>query len=607
MHNTQATSAPDSVPSKKHLQLHDIETDIRMSLGKTPSDLALVNVHVVDVFSCNVQRDACVLVGSGRVLAVLPSSELAGPNAKQIVDCEGRFLTPGFMDAHVHIESSMMTPEAFAAAVLCQGTVRVVADPHEIANVAGIEGLRYMLDASRNLPVEVLFALPSCVPCTPFEDSGARLGAEDLKPFLKDPAVVSLGEVMNCPGVLACDKDLLLKIISARNAGIHVDGHAPALLGRDLMAYAGCGVENDHECNTLEEMRQNIANGMYVFLREGSAAKDFETLARGLSPATARRCCLCTDDLHAADILAGKDINAILAKAVRLGISPALAVSLATLNPAEAYSLHHIGAVAPGYVADFCLVDDLEKFHVHSVYRAGKKVAENGQLVEPVLRHPVPKELLNSVHLASFSADKLRIPVPSGRARIIRMQPHSLITRSELASVNTQDGCFVPAKNPGLCKIAVVERHKNLGKVGVGILAGYVRAGEQLHGAIATSIAHDSHNIVVVGDNDADMVTAVQKVAQMQGGNVLVLKGEVVASMELTVGGLMSTKDAPDVARACAAVNKAASAFAVNEGIDPVISLSFMSLCVIPSLKVNTGGLFDVTSFQFVPVDAGEE
>ncbi|MBQ9405536.1 MAG: adenine deaminase [Desulfovibrio sp.] len=577
---------------------------IRMTLGQEQCDLAIRHVDVVDVLNCEIIRNATVSIADGVILSVLQDDMPLGPaRAGNVVDGKGKVLIPGLMDAHIHIESTLLTPERFAAAVLPLGTTRVVADPHEIANVAGVDGLQYMLDASEGLPLHMHFALPSCVPCTPFEDAGAELLAKDLRPFLKHPRVCSLGEVMNYPGVLACDGGLLSKIDLATAARLTVDGHCPLAHGRQLAAYVGSGVSNDHECSTPDGMRRKIAAGLYIFIRHGSAASSLERLLPGITPANARRCCLCTDDMHAGDILKYGHINHTLARAVELGLDAPLAVAMATFNPARAYGMSRIGAIAPGFCADMCLVDDLKKFNVDTVWCAGHKVAEHGRLLVELPARPVPESIHSSVHLADFSEESLRIPLPTGRARVIVLQPHSLVTQEQIMDVaTTQEGNFAAKLNPGLCKIAVLERHKASGHIGLGILSGYVRKGALLDGAIATSIAHDSHNIVVAGSDDADMVAAVRAICAMQGGIAIVRKRHVLVRLALPVGGIMSQDDASQVARLNTAINATARELAINETVDPVVTLAFMSLCVIPALKVNTRGLFSVQDWRFVDI-----
>ena len=500
---------------------------IQMTLGHEECDLALYRVDMVDVFNCDIFHNVTVLIGDGVILAVLCDEvNEASLHAREIVDGKGGVLIPGLMDAHIHIESTMLTPERFAQAVLPFGTTRVVADPHEIANVAGVLGLEYMIEASEGLPVHIHFALPSCVPCTPFEDAGAELRADDLRAFMNHPRVSSLGEVMNFPGVIACDRDLLDKMSAARSADLVIDGHSPLAKGRELCAYVGCGVSNDHESSTREGMLRKIACGMNIFIRHGSAASSLERLLPFITPYNAHRCCLCTDDMHAGDILRHGHINYTLRKAVALGLHAPTAVSMATLNPAQAFGMKGVGAIAPGYIADLCLVDSLKDFNVQAVWVQGRKVAENGRLLREIERRPVPAAIYNSVHPAEVSEADFAIVLPEGRARVIALQPHSLVTEQKIMDVVTKsDGTFLTEKNLGLCKIAVIERHKRKGRIGLGILSGYAKEGKLLGGAIALTIAHDSHNIVVAGSSDADMVFAVRELCAMQGGIVLVRGG----------------------------------------------------------------------------------
>lgn len=585
-----------------------LQRRVAMALGREACDLALTHADVVDVFGREVLKNRTVLVGDGHVLAVLPDICSTELKAKTVVDCQGRVLMPGLMDAHVHIESTLMAPEEFARAVLACGTTCVVADPHEIANVAGAAGIQYMLDASENLPVRVLVALPSCVPCTPFEDAGAILNAADLEPLMRHERVCSLGEVMNYPGLLAGDPDLLAKVSAAHALGKTVNGHCPGLTSRELDAYAGCGIGDDHEEVSPECLREHVQAGMYVFIREGSAARGLNRMITAVTPENAHRFCFCTDDLHAEDILEKGHINAILAGAVRLGLPAATAVAMATLHPAQCFNLKKTGAVAPGYRADLVLMEDLCDFRPLKVWSAGQLVRDEKGVLPVRASVPVPECILRSMHLGVFDLASLKLAVPSKRARVIGLLPHSLMTEAKIMDIDVDaDGCFDPALNPGLCKIAVVERHKGLGLTGLGILDGYTKQGAMLGGALATSISHDSHNIVTAGSNDADMLLAVRTVAEMGGGIALVREGAVVASLKLPVGGLMTQEGATRVARDLTAINSAARSYAVSDDVDPVVTLSFMALCVIPSLKMNTRGLFDVTTFSFVPVDAGKE
>ena len=588
----------------------NLQRAVDMVMGRRACDMALVHASVVDVFGREILENRTVLVGDGHILAALADEECKDVQAGAIFDCQGQTLLPGLMDAHVHIESTMLTPPSFARAVLACGTTRVVADPHEIANVAGSDGIRYMLEASRDLPCHIHIALPSCVPCTPFEDAGASLDAGTLSQFWQEERVCSLGEVMNVPGVLAGDGDLLDKIAMARASGRMVDGHCPGLSGRGLQAYAACGMGNDHEEEDPKVLQEHVRSGLYVFVREGSAAKSLARVLPSVNEKNAHRFCLCTDDLHAEDILTSGHINAILRKAVALGLDAPTAVAMATINTASCFGFRNAGAIAPGYVADLVLADNVRDFNVARVWSEGKLVCEHGRFLGETKSVSVPESILHSVHIRERELDQsvLALPVPSKRARVIGLLPHSLCTEASVRDVVVDsEGNFDAAANPGLCKIAVFERHKSLGLVGLGILENYALEGRLLRGALATSIAHDSHNIVVAGSSDQDMIQAVARVAEMNGGIAIVQGGVCTASLPLPVAGLMSGEAAEDVARELAAIEKKALDFAVNPDIDPVVTLSFMALCVFPKLRVHTRGLFDVTEFSFTSVDAGDE
>ncbi len=564
--------------------------------GRLPADLLLENVRLVDVFS-GVVAETSVSVGSGRILGFGPRE------ARQTLDGAGRFLLPGLIDAHAHIESSMLCPARFAEVVLPRGTTTVVADPHEIANVKGLDGIRYMLESTRQLPLDVRIMLPSCVPALPGEDAGATLEAPDLAPLLADARVPGLGEMMNTPGVLAGDPAVLAKIADALACGKRVDGHSPGLSGRALDAYAAAGVATDHECTTVDEMLGRIRRGMYVLLREGSAAHDLANLLPGVTPENARRCLFCTDDRHVADILKRGHIDTHLRMAVAAGLDPLTAVRMATLNAAECYGLRGKGGIAPGWAADMILVDDLRDFNVRAVWAGGRLIAENGRMLA-ALPHQDPGKLRDSVRLAPLPPNPFALRVPSGRARVIRLVPHSLLTENKELDVRvTPEGFFRCELNPGLLKIAVLERHHATGKIGLGLLdANYGLRG----GAIATTIAHDSHNIVVAGDNDADMELAVREVARLKGGIVMTADGAVLAALPLPIGGLMSDGTGLEVAeklREMLALAK--DYYRISDEADAFMTLSFLALPVIPHLKITPNGLFDVDGFERVAVEVG--
>ena len=568
---------------------------VAMVTGCAPAELRIENVQIVDVLSGEI-RKGTVCVGAGRILGF---SEM---EAREVVDGQGAYLIPGLIDGHVHIESSMLCPARFAELILPFGTTTVVADPHEIANVKGMDGLRYMLEASRELPLSVRVMLSSCVPALPVEDSGAVLEAADLAPLLADPDVGGLAEMMNVPGLLGGAPDVLEKIAVAQASGKVIDGHAPMLSGAGLDAYAALGVNTDHECTTPEELQERVACGMYVLMREGSAGREVKKLLPGVTPANQRRCLFCTDDRQPADILERGHINGILRLAVENGLDPVDAVRMATLNAAECYGLRDRGAIAPGLRADLVLVKDLKEFDVLACWAGGELVARNGKMARSLAMLD-PGVLKSSVNLAPLPAKPFTVNVPSGRARVIGLLEHSLITECRVQDVAVREGGeVVLADNPGLLKIAVIERHHATGKMGVGLLdAQYGLKG----GAIATTIAHDSHNIVVAGDDEDDMLLAVREMERIGGGIVMVSGGRVLAELPLPIGGLMSDEPAEAVANRLRELLKLAHEhYHIWEGADAFMTLSFLALPVIPHFKITARGLFDMGTFSFVDVDA---
>ena len=566
-----------------------------MATGRMPADVRIDNVRIMDVFNGEI-REGSVSFGQGRILG------FSRFDARQVVDGGGRWLLPGFIDGHVHIESSMLCPARFAELVLPFGTTTIMADPHEIANVKGMAGLRYMLEASRELPLDVHVMLSSCVPALPVEDAGAVLGADDIAPLLSDEKVGGLAEMMNVPGLLSGDDDVLEKLERTLAAGKVIDGHAPLLSGAELDVYAALGVRTDHECTTVEELQARVSRGMYVLLREGSASRDLLKLLPGLTPENQRRCLFCTDDRQPADILRRGHIVNNVRMAVAAGVDPVSAVRMATLNAAECYGLRDRGGIAPGLRADLVLVEDLESFRVLSCWAGGELVAKEGRMLRSLPQRN-PGELYRSVVLAPLPERPFSVRVPSGRARIIGLLPHSLITECLVRPVQTTaDGEVELSLNPGLVKIAVLERHHATGKIGVGLMEGrYGLRG----GAIATTIAHDSHNIVVAGDDEEDMLFAVRELERMEGGIVMVSGKKVLSSLSLPVGGLMSENSAEEVAgRLKKLLEIASSHYHIWEGADAFMTLSFMALPVIPRLKITARGLFDTDTFSFVDVDA---
>ena len=570
-----------------------LETLVDMAAGRKPADLLILNARLVDVLTGEI-RTTAVSVGKGKILG------FAETQAVHTIDAGGAYLLPGLIDAHIHIESSMASPARFAGLVLPHGTTSVIADPHEIANVHGMEGIRYMLENGRHLPLNLFITLPSCVPAAPFEDAGAVLAAEDLEELIDDPKVVGIGEMMNFPGVVAADHDVLSKVELGISHGKIVDGHAPGLLGRDLDAYLVTGISTTHECSTVEELRENLRRGSYVLIREGSAARNLAALLPGVTPVNSRRCAFCCDDRHPEDIMRDGHMDNHLRLAVGMGMDPVQAVTMCTLNAAECFGLRTKGAVAPGRDADFILVDDLKDFRVRQVFAAGKLVAEDGKTLVP-LDDAAAGAPSHSIHIRPLAENALALPLSGGKARVIGLRPASLVSASLVRDVHTDGaGLFQCSLNPELTKIAVIERHKGTGLIGLGLLEGYGLHG----GAIATTIAHDSHNIVVAGDNDADMLTAVRTLADM-GGGIVVVRGEQILKLPLPIAGLLTSAEPEDVsARLRDMLRLAHDELGIPAGVEPFMTLSFMTLPVIPELKLTARGLFDVTTFSFIGIEA---
>jgi adenine deaminase len=542
--------------------------------------LVIKNAKIVNVFTEEI-LEGDVAIRDGIIIGV------GSYSGKAEIDAKGGYLCPGLIDGHVHIESSMAHPSRFANVILEKGTTSIIADPHEIANVCGSDGIQYMLDQTEWLPLSVFVMVPSCVPATAFETSGAKLTARDLEAFMNHPRVLGLGEVMDYVATVEGDGEMLDKLHLFRHHPI--DGHAPALSGDALNAYCVAGPHTDHECLTYEEVLEKLRNGMRIHLRLGSANRGIEEIMKKIAEngLPTRRMSFCTDDKHLADIRAEGHINYIVRRAVANGISPIHAIQMATINTANTYGIRHYGAVAPGYRADLVLFDNLTDFNPQFVITDGK-------LFEPsVDSHikPDPK-IYNSVHLAPRKPDVLRLPV-SGKARILRLIPKELVTALDEEEVYTEDGCFVP-KN-GLLKLAVVERHHASGRVGLGILRGF-----DIHnGAIATTVGHDSHNLIVVGDNDADMLAAIDALEECGGGYVVVRNGEVLAKLVLSVAGLMSDAPLETILMHQHELLDAAAALGIHTDSDPFITLSFIALPVIPSVRLTDMGLFDVTRMDF--------
>lgn len=546
--------------------------------------LVIKNANVVNVFTDEIVR-ADVAVYEDVIIGV---GSYSGENE---IDAGGAYLAPGFIDAHVHIESSMVIPSSFMKVIMPHGTTTVIADPHEIANVAGAAGIRAMYKLTDELPLRVLFMLPSCVPATPFEHSGAKLVAEDMEQFMHKSRVLGLGEVMDANSVINCSQEMLdkLRLFDKRP----IDGHAPMLEGMGLNAYRVAGAFSDHECSTYEEVKQKLATGMNILLRIGSAANNMDGVLRRIAKEKlpTRNMMFCTDDKHIEDIRREGHINANARMAVAAGIDPIDAVKMASYNAARAYGIRGVGAIAPGYKADMVLLEDLKDFKVEQVIsRFGRPYTGEEQIPSPIL----PPQVFNSVRLPEISKADLALKCHVS-APVIKMIPHQLVTELVYRDVERdENGCFIPGS--GMVKLAVIERHHATGSMAVGILEGLGIK----HGAVASTVAHDSHNLVVAGDNDEDMLMAIESLRECGGGYSVVSRGVVLARLPLPIAGLMTAAPVNDVLEIQQALLDALYSLGAKRDSDPLIALSFMALPVIPAVKLTDEGLFDAVNFKFI-------
>ncbi len=561
---------------------------IAVARGEQPVDLLLADARLVNVLSGEIHQ-ADVAIHDGRVVG------FGAYQARQVVDLGGRYLCPGFIDAHVHLESSMVQPAEFARAVMPHGTTAVICDPHEIANVLGVEGVHYILKASRRLYLSVYVMAPSCVPATAMETSGAELGAAEIAKLLRAGRVLGLAEMMNYPGVLYRVPEVLAKLDAA--AGRPIDGHAPGLSGKDLNAYVAAGIHSDHECTDPDEAREKLRLGMHIFIREGTTARNLRALLPLVTPANARFCHFCTDDRHPETLLSEGHVDDLVRKAIAWGLDPVLAIQMATLNTAQYFGLSDKGAVAPGCAADLVVLDDLATVRVAQVYAAGQRVAEEGYFLPVTSGTRVP--LRPSVHVDASAVD-LTIPAGEGPARVIGAIPGQVVTEHLRMKPAIHEGRVVADPDRDLLKMAVVERHRGTGNVGLGLVKGIGLR----RGAIASSVAHDSHNLVVIGANDDDMRAAIAAIAQMEGGQVAVVDGQVCAACPLPIAGLMSDRPLEEVSALGAALTQAAHALGCTLP-DPLMTMSFLALPVIPALKLTDKGLVDVNTFAVVPLFGG--
>jgi adenine deaminase len=563
-----------------------LEELISAARGEIEADLIIEGAEVLNVFSGELHRSDLAIY-KGRVVSFHPVS------ARGTLDLSGTLLAPGFIDGHVHIESAMVTVPEYARAVVPRGTTSVVIDPHEIANVMGMEGIRYMLGSSSQVPMNVFIMLPSCVPVTNFETSGASLNASDLSGFIDNERVLGLAEVMNYPGVIFKDPAVLEKIRLAD--GKRIDGHAPGLKGRDLNAYAIAGIGSDHECTMLDEAREKLRLGMHIMIQEGSAAKNLGDLLPLITPKNARNFIFVSDDRHPPDILSEGHNDFSVRTSVQMGLDPVLALQIASLNAAQYFRIPWVGALAPGYRADIAVLNNLEDISVLKVFKDGRLVAEGGKLTVPLPNAPAPEK--RSMNIRPVNIQSFNITAESGLARVIGVVPDQIVTRMRVETVKAVNGVIVADIERDILKMAVLERHRASGNIGLGLVSGFGLKS----GAIATSVAHDSHNIAVVGTRSEDMLSAAQAIEKMGGGLVVVDKSQIKAMLPLPIAGLISDRPMPEVAEGVEEVTFAAKELGCSLK-DPFMTLSFLCLPVIPELKLTDKGLVDVNRFEIVPL-----
>lgn len=568
-------------------KVNDLAALIRAARAEGVVDLVLRNAQLINVCSGEIY-DTDVAIDGGLIVGLG-----AGYRGRTEEDLKGLYLSPGFIDSHVHIESAMVTVPRFARAVVARGTTSVICDPHEIANVLGLAGLRFMIDSSQGVPLNVFFMLPSCVPATALETAGATLSAADLAPFIDHPQVLGLAEMMNYPGVLYEDADVLAKL----KLGSHkrLDGHAPGLTGVALCAYAAAGIASDHECTSIAEAQEKLRLGFYIMLREGTAAKNLSDLLPMVTAENERRCLLVTDDRHPNDILEQGHIDFLLRTAIAGGLAPMTALRMATLNAAEYFRIERTGAIAPGYWADLVVFDSLQDIRARRVYKDGQLVAVDGEVILPALNYQTTPAI-NSMKAGEIKASDFLIPAKSRQARVIGLGRYQLYTDELVMSPTIVEDRVVSDTHNDTLKITVVERHQASGRRAVGLVKGF---GLQ-HGALAASIAHDSHNIIAVGTDDESICAAVQKVAAMHGGIAATSGSQIEAALELPIAGLMSDQPIEQVSQGMNDLKAASSRLGCTLA-DPFMTMSFLALPVIPKLKITDRGLVDVT--KFTPVD----
>ncbi|WP_440450373.1 adenine deaminase [Ruminococcus bromii] len=566
---------------KINRQLAAKQRIIAVAAGREKADLVLKNAKYLNVFS-NEFLCGDIAVANGLIAGV------GKYDGKTEIDVSGKLVFPGFIDAHIHLESSMVTPAEFAKAVVAHGTTTVITDPHEITNVMGIDGVEYMIQASQNLPIDVHFMMPSCVPATEIDESGAELDCKDIDLYLDNKKVLGLAEMMNYVGVINGDKNVLSKIVTSQAHHKKIDGHAPELSGNDLNAYIAAGVYSDHECSTFENALEKLRKGQFIMIREGTAAHNLKALMPLLTQQYYSRCMFATDDKHPSDLLYGGHIDYIVKQALKNGADPIVALKTATHHAARYFLLNNKGAIASGYLADIVVVDNLEDFNVETVFKRGKLVfdGEVKDFSAPTVDEKLAEECFDTFHLDSVTPSSFKV---DGKLGLIGLVGGELLTRN----LGTADKIDV---ENDILKIACIERHKGTNHIGVGYVKGY----SLKSGAVATSVAHDSHNIITVGCNDDDIAVAVNAIKDSKGGIAVVENGKIKALLELPIAGLMSDEPLTTVNEKLENAKSSAYELGADKSIDPFMTLSFLSLPVIPSLRITTKGVFDAENWKML-------
>jgi len=569
---------------------------ISVAKGEMPADLLLKNARIVNTFIGEIEQ-ADVAIYGDRIAGVGDYDK-----AMEIIDLQGRFLAPGLINGHTHIESSMLHPARYAQAVVPRGTLAVVTDLHEIANVCGFQGIKFVTDWARKLPLDMLFLAPSCVPATHLETAGARITSREIKRILAHPKIIGLGEMMNFPGVVSGDEEVLKKISAAK--GRVIDGHAPGLAGKELNAYLSAGILSDHESTTLEEGKEKLRRGMYLMIREGSSEKNLDALLPLVTDSTYKRCFFVVDDRSCSDLLREGDIDAVVRKAIEKGLEPVRAIQMATINAAEYFRLYDRGGIGPGYMANLITITDLAKLEIDTVFYKGKLVASQGKPL--FLPPPIPLELKDTIRIKPILGKSLKIPLPrrerlgeGGTSEetypVIEIVPGQIVTKKAMEKVKVVNGTAMPDVERDILKLVVVERHKASGNVGLGLVKGFGLK----KGALASSVAHDSHNIIAVGTNDLDILKAIEEINRLQGGLVVCADLEILASLPLPIAGLLSPETLDIFMFQHETVERAAASLG-NLPPAPFSILSFLALPVIPELRLTDLGLVDVTEFKLI-------